>query len=180
MNHDIEYELRPYLFAGEKLLWKGQPKTGIAFRNSDFFMIPFTFLWAGFAFFWEANAIKESNDLFFTLFGVPFVLVGLRFFLDARKRENTFYGITENRIIIKSGIFKSQIKSLNIKTLPEISFSQKADFSGTIKLGQGDIRTTAMQGFDWPGVAQIPSLEFINDVKSVYNKIIELQMNNGN
>lgn len=124
--------------------------------------------------------IATNAPFFFKLWGVPFVLIGLymtvgRFFLDAKKRANTIYAITPDRIIIKSGIFTKEIKSLNIRTLSDITFNEKSDNSGTITLGASDFKNSMMQGMDWPGVKQPPRLEFIEDVKSVYDKIIELQ-----
>ena len=179
-NYEIENELRSNLSTGEKLIWTGKPKTGIMFRSTDAFHIPFSLLWCGFAIFWESNAIKTDGDYFFMLWGIPFVLVGLyitigRFFIDAKKRANTIYGITPDRIIIKSGIFSSEITSLNIKTLTDITINQKSDNSGTLTLGPTDIRSSMMQGMEWPGIKQPLRLEFIEDVKSVYDKIIDLQ-----
>jgi len=179
-NFDIEKELRPNLSSDEKLLWTGKPKTGIVFRGSDAFLIPFSLLWGGFAIFWETYVILTDAPFFFKLWGIPFVLVGLyitvgRFFLDAKKRANTIYGITPDRIIIKTGIFSSEIKSLNIRTLSDITINQKADNTGTITLGSTDFRYAMMQGMDWPGAKQPPRLEFIEDVKSVYDKIIDIQ-----
>ena len=182
-NFDLEEELRPNLSSGEKLIWTGKPKTGIVFRSSDVFMIPFSLLWGGFALFWETGVIATGAPFFFKLWGIPFVLVGIyitvgRFFVDAKKRANTIYGITSDRIIIKSGIFSREIKSLNIRTLSDITISQKADNSGTITLGPTDIRYSMMQGMEWPGAKQSPRLEFIEDVKTVYDKIIDLQRRN--
>jgi hypothetical protein len=179
-NYDIENELRPNLSSDEKLIWTGKPKTGILFRSSDAFLIPFSLLWAGFAVFWETSVLATGAPFPFALFGIPFVLVGLyitvgRFFLDAKKRANTIYGITPDRIIIKTGIFSREIKSLNIRTLSDITINQKADNSGTITLGPTDFRYAMMQGMEWPGAKQPPRLEFIEDVKSVYDKIIDLQ-----
>lgn len=179
-NYDIENKLKPNLRSDEKLIWTGKPKTGIVFRGSDAFLIPFSLLWGGFAVFWETSVIATDAPFFFKLWGIPFVLVGLyitvgRFFLDAKKRANTIYGLTSDRIIIKTGIFSSEIKSLNIRTLSDITISQKSDNSGTITLGPTDYRYTMMQGMEWPGAKQPPRLEFIEDVKSVYDKIIDLQ-----
>ena len=179
-NFDFEQELRPSLSSGEKLVWTGKPRGGVVFRGSDILLIPFSLFWAGFALFWEKGVIANGGPFFFKLWGIPFVLVGIymtagRFFVDARKRANTFYGITSDRIIIKSGVFRPEIKSLNIKTLSDITINQKADNSGTITFGPTDIRYTMMQGMEWPGINQPPRLELIEDVKSVYDKIIDLQ-----
>src|SRR5438128_1443265 len=139
-DFELENELHPFLGPGERLVWTGKPKTGIVFRSSDIFFIPFSLLWGGFAIFWETTVITTSAPFFFKLWGIPFVLVGFymiigRFFTDARKRAGTVYGITEDRIIIRSGLFNKGIKSLNIRTLSDVSFTQKADHSGTITLG---------------------------------------------
>ena len=179
-NYDIENELRTNLSSGEKLIWTGKPRTGILLRSSDAFLIPFSLLWGGFAVFWESSVMATDAPFFFKLFGIPFVLVGFyivigRFFIDAKKRANTIYGITTDRIIIKSGVFSTDIKSLNIKTLSDITINQKNDNSGTITLGPTDSRYSMMQGMDWPGTKQPPRLELIEDVKSVYDKIIDLQ-----
>ena len=179
-NYDIENELRENLSSGEKLIWAGKPKTGILLRSSDTFLIPFSLLWGGFSVFWETSVITTDATVFFKLWGIPFVLVGIyitigRFFIDAKKRANTIYGITTDRIIIKSGIFSSEIKSLNIKTLSDITINQKSDNSGTITLGPSGMRYSMMQGVEWQGTKQPPRLEFIEDVKSVYDKIIDLQ-----
>lgn len=180
-NYDIETELRPHLSSGERFIWTGRPKTGIVFRPSDAFMIPFSLFWGGFAVFWEVGVIATGAPFFFKLWGIPFVLVGIyliigRFFADARKRANTIYGITQDRILIKSGIFNRDIQSLNIKTLSEINLSQKSDNSGTITLGPTYSMTFMMQRKDSNAANQVPCLEFIDDVKEVYDKIIALQM----
>ncbi|MFD2783849.1 PH domain-containing protein [Hymenobacter rubripertinctus] len=179
-NYDIENELKSNLISDEKLIWTGKPKTGIVFRSSDAFLIPFSLRWGGFAVFWETSVLATGAPFPFALFGIPFILVGLyitvgRFFLDAKKRANTIYGITPDRIIIKTGIFSMEIKSLNIRTLSDVTINQKADNSGTITLGPTDFRYAMMQGMEWPGANQPPRLELIEDVKSVYDKIINLQ-----
>jgi len=181
IEFDIENDLRQSLNSNERLLWTGKPKGGILFRNSDTFLIPFSLLWAGFAVFWETSAITTNTPLLFKLWGIPFVLVGLyvtigRFFIDAQRRAKTKYGITEDRIIIKSGIFSQEIKSLNIKTLSDITLTQKNDNSGTITLGPtADFRYSMMQGMYWPGIKQTPKLELIENAKEVYDRIIQLQ-----
>ena len=179
-DFEIENELRPNLSPGEKLLWTGKPKQGLMLRSSDAFLIPFSLLWGGFAVFWESSVVASGGPIFFMLWGIPFVLMGIyitvgRFFVDAYKRSKTIYGLTPDRVLIKSGIFSRDVKSINIKTLSDITINQKSDNSGTITLGATDSRYASMQGMNWPGVTQTPMLELGDDVLNVYNKIIELQ-----
>lgn len=179
-NFEIEDELRPNLSLGEKLVWTGKPKTGVVFRSSDFFLIPISLLWAGFTVYLETSILSTGAPFPFAIIGILFVLVGLyitvgRFFLDSKKRANTIYGITADRIIIKTGIFNREIQSLNIKAQSEIRLNQKADNSGTITIGPTDFRYTMMQGMEWPGAKQPPRLDLIENVKSVYDLIIEFQ-----
>ena len=74
-NYDLENDLRPNLASDEKLIWTGRPKTGIVFRGSDLFLVPFSLLWGGFAIFWETSVIATDAPFFFKLWGIPFVLV---------------------------------------------------------------------------------------------------------
>jgi hypothetical protein len=177
---DLEQELGPNLNAGEKLVWVGKPKGGIVFRRSDIFLIPFSLFWCGFIVFWETSVIESGAPFFFCLFGIPFMFAGLyisigRFMIDSKKRNKTVYGLTKDRIIILSGLFSRDFKSLNIKALPDLTLNQKEDGSGTITLGVGDLRSSMMQGMDWPGMKQPPRLEFIEHVQEVYSKIIAFQ-----
>ena len=133
----IQSELDP----DERLIWSGSPAQGIKFRGSDIFMIPFSLLWGGFAIFWEYSAIRGGAPLFFALWGVPFVIVGLhmifgRFVIDAKIREKTFYGLTDERVLIVSGLFKKKIKSLSLRTLDDVSFSDHGGGTGVNYLWQ--------------------------------------------
>jgi len=180
VDFEIEQELQPDLDKDEKLIWAGRPKAGILFRSSDIFMIPFSILWCSFAFFWEGGVMNIHAPFFFKLWGIPFVCIGLymvfgRFIADAKKRKNTIYGITNSRIIIKSGIFSQELKSLNIRTISDISISKKSDGTGTILLGPTDLRYAMMGGMDWPGVKQPPKLDSIDDAKEVYDLLVKLQ-----
>jgi len=180
VDHEIQNELRPVLGHNENIIWTGRPPKGILFRASDLFLIPFTLLWFGFAIFWESTALAGGAPGFFMLWGIPFLVIGFymsigRFFSDAYKRGNTIYAITPERILIKSGIFSQEIKSLTIRTLSDITFTTKSDGSGTIVLGPENERNSRMQGLEWPGVKHTPRFEMIPDVKKAYDLIIENQ-----
>jgi hypothetical protein len=151
-------------------------------------MIPFSLLWGGFAIFWEfmasttAAKSKPGAAAFFPIFGLPFVLVGLyiifgRFFVDARARAKTFYAVTSDRIIILSGLFSRQVKSLQLRTLSDVSFTQKSDGSGTITFGPTSFSTFLNNpGSSWPSArSAVPAFEMIDRVREVYDTIRRAQ-----
>src|SRR5207244_5913664 len=98
MDAPLESRLAAELEPGERLLWSGRPKQGFVLRGMDALLIPFSLLWGGFAIFWETMVLREASrpqadnvPIFFVLWGIPFVLVGLflifgRFITDARMR----------------------------------------------------------------------------------------------
>lgn len=175
----VERELRP----DERLLWKGRPRGGIMFRGSDVFLIPFSLLWGGFVIFWEFTALfmmPKNNPAgwLFPLFGVPFVLAGLyivfgRFLVDAKIRETTEYAITNRRALIVSGLFSRKIKSIELKSAPEITLVERADRSGSITFGATPYYGWWMQSNLWfPGISTQPAFDMIDNVRNVY-EIIE-------
>jgi hypothetical protein len=175
-NRDLAFELKKDIEHDERVIWAGRPKQGFILRSSDAFMIPFSLMWGGFAFFWEITVIKTGAPLLFTLFGLPFVLIGLylifgRFIYDAETRKATVYGITEKRIIIKS---KKTVKSINIQSITNITLTEKPDGSGTIVLGsnQGFNGNMPIQG---TSIKMNPTLEMVHDVRTVYRHITGLQ-----
>ncbi len=174
-------EIQRELSEGERLLWSGQPRQGIRLRPSDLFVIPFTLLWCGFAFFWEISAIRMGAPFFFMLWGIPFIVVGLymvfgRFFTDARRRASTFYGVTNERIIIVNGRSSRQSKSLTLRTLAELSLTERPDRSGTITFGPQHPATRHLPA-GWPGAAQYaaPAFEMIENAKATYELIRQTQ-----
>ena len=167
----------------ERLLWPGKPRQGLVLRASDAVMVPFSLLWGGFAIFWEAMALTMAFSgeeptpmpvaIILPLFGVPFVVVGLylifgRFFVDARIRARTFYGATDQRIIIVSGLFSRKVKSLNLRTLTDVSLTEKSDGTGTITFGPSHPFAWCFGGMHRPGTPQAPpSFEMIPDARTV-------------
>ena len=119
MDYNISTELQQYVDSNEKLVWTGRPRTGIVFRSADIFLIPFSLFFCGFAIFWFTTALTSGAPFIFAMFGIPFVVIGIimvfgRFIIDAKQRENTYYGLTNDRIIIKTGIYTKSIKSLKL------------------------------------------------------------------
>lgn len=179
----IPESIRSELGPGEQVLWSGQPRQGVLLRGSDVFAIPFSVLWTAFAVFWLYTAIQSNAPLPFVLFGVPFVAVGIyivggRFFVEARQRANTFYAVTSERIIIASGLVSRKVKSLNLKTISDLSLSQRSDGSGTITFGPQHPFAFMFGGMSsWPGASQYlgPRFELVPEGRSVYEIIRKVQ-----
>ncbi len=181
MLNDTSQVIRTELAPNERLLWSGRPGTGLRLRGSDIYMIPFSLLWAGFAFFWEASVLA-GGIWFFALWGIPFVLVGLyilfgRFLIDAWQRSKSYYGVSDQRVIIISGLFSQSVKSINLRTLGEVSVNQKADGSGTITFGSTNPMTAWYSAMPWSGTGRylVPSFEMVPEVKRVYGLIQDAQ-----
>jgi len=171
------------LGSGEKLLWSGSPLQGIRLRKSDMATIPFSILWGGFAIFWEAMAIKTGGPIFMRLWGIPFVAVGLymmfgRFIYDAKLRERTCYGVTNQRCLIISGLFGHTVKSINLRTITDLSLEQKSDGSGTIIFGPaergGPMRSWRLASPN-AGQFSFPCFDLIQDSGTVYEVIRDAQ-----
>ncbi|OIO70179.1 MAG: hypothetical protein AUJ57_08525 [Zetaproteobacteria bacterium CG1_02_53_45] len=154
--YDHKAVLNAELNEGETLLWSDQPRQGLFLRPSDTVMIPFSLIWGGFALMWEYEVISGDAPWLLALFGLPFVIVGLyliagRFFYDAKIREKTFYGITDHRIIILSGINTKQARYMPIDEIEDLYLFEKPDGSGAIVLGPEAITTAYQSELAIPG-----------------------------
>jgi hypothetical protein len=174
-----EQVLAPLMGAGERLLWSGRPRQGIFLQGSDGFLIPFSLMWGGFAIFWEYSVWTSKAPFFFRLWGVPFVLVGLyfmigRFFADARTRSKTWYGVTSERVIIVSGWLSRNVKSLQLRTLSDLSLSEGSDGMGTITFGPVAPRWSAFSRWS-PSRDDVPSFQSIPAAREVFDRIRSAQ-----
>ncbi|MEY2542806.1 MAG: hypothetical protein QOE81_267 [Verrucomicrobiota bacterium] len=190
MFGDPATEISSELSPDEKLLWSDRPRQGVFFRSTDLFLIPFSLLWGGFAIFWELSVLGLNPQVhqthpppaFFPLFGIPFVAMGLyvmfgRFFVDAAQRRKTMYGITNQRVIIRSGLFTRTTKSLNLRTLSDVTLSEKSNGTGTITLGPTVGYYSWFYGTGWPGMNRrlAPFMDTISEAKNVYELLRKAQ-----
>jgi hypothetical protein len=133
-------------------------------------------LWCGFAVFWEFGALATRAPFFFKLWGIPFVVAGLyfvfgRFIVDVKQREKTYYGLTDQSVIIVSGFIQKKVKTLNLRSISDISLTEHSTGRGTITFGPTPPFYGWFGGSSWPGMGQysMPSFERIDDAKDVYN-----------
>ena len=164
------------LSINERVLWRGAPRQGLMLRAADVLMIPFSLLWGGFAVFWEYSVIRSEAPLMFRLWGIPFILMGMhmivgRFFVEAWQRAKTEYMVTNERIIIRSGIFSRQVKSLDLRTLGEFSLTENGKGEGTISFGVSPDGNMFSGLAAWPGIDTVPRFDSVPDAAKVYDII---------
>ena len=133
----VRAEVRP----GERLLWGGRPRPGLRLQRSDLATIPFSVFFFGFSLFWFWSASGGGRSISpFSLFGLPFILIGLymligRFFLDAYRRQHTYYGLTDQRLLTVSDAFGRKSTAVSLHNLPSLSLEVGGDGYGTISVG---------------------------------------------
>jgi len=179
MESKAAHSVRSAMESSERLLWTGHPRQGLRLQGSDAFLIPFSIMWGGFAIFWELSALNMGAPAFFAVWGVPFVTVGLymmvgRFVVDARTRSVTYYGLTDKRVIILTGLLQRRVKSVSLQTLQEVELAEGREGRGTITFGpqpsMGFLMRSNIPG--WPGPQSPTVLDDIPQARSVYNQIL--------
>lgn len=97
---------------GERILWQGRPDTVIEWSNILSIQGVFGLFFAAFAVLWimtagamGAGGMSSPIDLFFPLFGLPFLATGLWIMVghiiwDARMRSRTWYTLTDRTAFV--------------------------------------------------------------------------------
>jgi hypothetical protein len=165
------------LLDGERVIWTGAPAQGLLFRARDWLLIPFSLLWAGFVVFWESTVVSKGAPLFFWLWGIPFVLIGVfmlvgRFIADAWLRSKIRYALTNRRILIdRAGPFP-KFTALYLDTLPTVQLEQHAEGRGTLRFGPETPMWGANSFASWmPTTDPVPQFLAIDDAVDVFRKI---------
>ena len=76
-------------------------------------------------------------------------------------------------MLVQSGIFSRTVKSLSLAQLPELTFREHRDGSGTIELGTATFPGGGLVPRSWPGAGRSlpPALERLPDARQVYELI---------
>jgi len=162
----------------ERLLWSGMPKQGLMWRSSDWTAVPFGVVWLAFSVYWEWLVIQAENWVFIA-WGIPFLLIGIyqlvgRFFWDGLQRRSTYYGLTERRAIVVSGLRTRQVKSIDYLSLTELAITEHANDEATIAFGSAVAKTEASSVKD--ASTKAPAMfERIRSGRRVYEMIREQQ-----
>jgi DUF1707 SHOCT-like domain len=95
--------IEPQLAPDERIEWVGHPDPTKRFTRADAFLIPFSLLWGGFAFTFEAAAIAGGVVPAMLVGGVfsaigAYMIAG-RFAYKARLKRRTVYAVTNSRAL---------------------------------------------------------------------------------
>ncbi|MBI2762266.1 MAG: PH domain-containing protein [Chloroflexi bacterium] len=162
------------LHPSERLLWQGQPEPRAYALRGAWYLIPFSPLWGGFAIFWEVSAVAMGAPIFFMLWGIPFVAIGLylifgRIPLARREASRTHYAVTDQRIVILSGGARPRLIQMAIEDLPPAQLEIGSLGSGTITFGS-QVGVRLPPGWPTFGMyAQAPAFLFIADAGRVFH-----------
>ena len=184
---DIPQLFKPDLQKDEKIVWSGQP-TPTWFSAGDIFLIPFSLMWGGFAYFWEGSVItlylQKHNPglLFMVAWGIPFVIIGSymmfgRFFVQHWQQKNTFYALTNQRLLTLSTFRGRSTQAIFLANVPVVTKTVNNNGVGSINFGIDLTSISSNSGNNAAlmrlGNATIQQAGFnnIKDVNKVYDLI---------
>lgn len=187
LSPDSAAVMTAHLAPGERLLWAGQPKQGFALRALDYLTIPFMLCWLTFVVELVASVLKQegSGTLWFA---IPFLLFGAwflvgRFWLDAKLRGRTFYGLTDRRAIIVIYWLRQQMRSVYLQELTDLRFTHRSDGTGTLEFftNQDGFNRMLRFGYSggyshWPFASHLlipPAFEMVADPLEVERLILK-------
>ena len=189
IDPEASVRLQTELISGETILWAGKPNPRVIFHSDDWYIVPFSLLWGGFAIFWESMVLgiwghtsKSSPPLFMVFWGIPFIVIGQymiwgRFLYDAWIKRRTFYGITNRRVIVVQEGWGRKTSSMYIDAIPSVQRDGSA--IGTLWFGtkypffagRGQ-RTRNMSRYH---VGSVPIFADIDHIEGVYRLVLDLR-----
>jgi hypothetical protein len=190
IDPEVSLKIQSELTSGESVLWTGKPNSGVIFHSDDWYIIPFSLLWGGFAIFWEAgvlgywgtNAKGGTPSLFMAIWGIPFIVIGQymiwgRFLNDSWLKKRTYYAVTNRRVLVIQEGWKRKTCSMFLSAIPTIE--REGTTTGTlwfgpkypVLAGRGQ-KTRGMSRFT---VGDAPMFADIDDMDSVYRMVMDLR-----
>jgi hypothetical protein len=165
---------------GETIRWTGAPPTGFRLRPSDAFVVPFSLLWASFAFAWEAAVITSGAPLFARLWGIPFVCVGLyitvgRFVVDAFARAHTRYAITDEAAYIETTWPRYALRRFGASQLDALRLERSGSGDGgALHLGNDGDGWSRSQRRALSDEATINAIVLTRGIDDAYQKLLDV------
>jgi hypothetical protein len=183
-------KMQPELLSGEKFYWAGKPNPHVIFHSDDWYAIPFSLLWGGFAIFWEVSVlggwgnVSHGNPIswFFTLWGIPFVVIGQfmiwgRFFFDAWLKRRTYYAVTNRRVLVLQEGWKQKTRFTQLEAV--VGMEIEGEAIGTIWFGPKYPviagRGQKSRGWSRFSVGEVVVFADVDDARALQRLILELR-----
>jgi hypothetical protein len=190
IDPEASSRLQPELLAGETFLWTGKPNPRVVFHSDDWYLIPFSLLWGGFAIFWEAGVLgywgsgakNGTPSSFMALWGIPFIVIGQyviwgRFLHDAWLKKRTYYAVTNRRVLVMQDGWKQKTIWTYISSIPTVEREGLA--TGTLWFGPKSPvwggRGQQTRGMSRFSIGAVPVFADIDDLDSVYRMVLNLR-----
>lgn len=158
------------LAPGERLIWSGSPKTLHGPRGAN---RVFAVFFLGFACIWELGALQALTvgaglfGIVFPLFGVPFILVGLKLLfpqLGGPKPEEIVYAVTDQRVLV---VTRNRVSAWDRNSIQSLEKRYYRDGTGDLVLFNGQVRTYYHRGrthsrsitMEFSGLADVDAAE---------------------
>lgn len=140
IDENIRARFATRIEPGEDILWVGRPTQGIAIRSWDALLIPFSIIWFAGATSWAWQVFASGASLDFKIAGVLFALVGLyfalgRFLVDAQLRSQTYYAITNRRVVVIGGFAGKDVTAFEFPATKDVSVGEASGDRATVRFG---------------------------------------------
>jgi len=185
------------LAPGERLLWAGRPRQGVRLVPADVFLVPFGVIFTVIPLViaivllvkGEGAALLDAIQGLAALLTAGVYLLGGRFFLDARRRAHTFYGLTDRRALLVEDRGARRTTSIPLASAEPMALIEAGEGRGTIRFGVSrDEQTPVIRQLHrgrgaGPSIVdaasarggELPVFEEIEDARVVYEQLREVQ-----
>lgn len=166
------------------------PKKGLVFRVYDVLLIPFGFVLVGLVtMIFVSGANKGIGSLIVIhllfLFAGIYLLIG-RFIYDILLRRTTFYGLSQGKVFIVSGVFSRTKEVINLRFVSKVELIHHLNGLGSIRFPEkmkmtadGRFNPNSMHDYlmHYVWTSTHAHLEFIPKPREVYQLVLEQQKN---
>jgi hypothetical protein len=179
MDESIANQFEAELNPDEIIEWCGRPRHDFFFKYEDAYYIPLTLVYGSVLIFVGIKLIFGGRPYLLVCLGITAFLIGLfliigRYFYDIWERQNIFYALTNQRILIKYGRFNQNMKSLYLSAINEINIRTWKNGRGTILFGGSTALPWHQRRYNTEIIDRNlyqPGFEMIEDAKVVYDLI---------
>ena len=131
----IPSEVGRQMRSDEKPRWIGYPMPGKYALKQGIPMFLFAIPWTGFSASFEVGAIR-SGSAFALLWGVPFVIIGLRLLASPLweywRARRTIYVVSDQRVLILGGLLRPSTQSFAPSDIGPLDVDAADDGSGSV------------------------------------------------